>query len=102
GGANQPGQGRGRGRRGNRPAVAAQPAAPAGGLQGAFSSFNTDANNLYLRLTSENDTASQDMQVYTDQEFTTYLYLKSGKTQSIDQLRLVLDYNPSYITPISI
>ena len=60
------------------------------------------AESLMLRLAPQGDMYSQDLDVLEGDEFTTDLLVMNPRNKAFDRLRLVIDYNPSYLEPLAV
>jgi hypothetical protein len=58
--------------------------------------------NLMLRLTPENMPDTQNMDVIEGAEFITDILLVNPVNRPVDHLRVVLDFNPAYFSPMAI
>ncbi|MDK2973008.1 MAG: hypothetical protein PWP23_2763 [Candidatus Sumerlaeota bacterium] len=57
---------------------------------------------MMLRLTPEGAPDMQNIDVIEGNEFTTDLLLDNPGNDPVDHLRVVLDFNPNYVTPVAI
>ncbi len=69
------------------------------GLTASFSFTNTNKENLVLRLESSDE---GDVQAVEGGEFITDMRLVNPGEKPFDAVRLILDYNPAYLEPLSI
>ncbi len=72
-----------------------------GGISGGIKVV-TNPNNLKLRLLPEGGQVLQDIDVVEGTEFTTDVVLVNPVGLGVDKLRVVLDYGPAFLTPVSI
>ncbi len=66
--------------------------------------FNLLSENRYamLRMTAMNDRVATDMDAVEGGEFVTDVELANPTSREIDRVRMVIDYNPAFVEPISI
>ncbi|MGF1572505.1 MAG: hypothetical protein ACFCU1_05480 [Sumerlaeia bacterium] len=69
--------------------------------QSAPTSFTLKANNanLLLRIHAEGDYTNTEFQVVAGEQFTTDISLTNQESKAFNKVRLVLDYNPSFVQP---
>jgi hypothetical protein len=80
-----------------------EPAAAPPGRPTAFTgefAFATDPDNLMLRLTPERSIDSQDLTVLEGDKFVTDIVLSNRRRMPVNGVRIILDYNPSYVSPV--
>jgi hypothetical protein len=91
-----PGEGEQPGQTPGTPRVQRTP--PPSSFSGEFS-FSTNPDNLMLRLTPERQPESQDLTVLEGDVFVTDIVLSNRRRTPVNGIRIVLDYNPAYVTP---
>jgi hypothetical protein len=79
----------------------APPAPPVSAFSGDFS-IVSDPDNLMLRLTPERQPDSQDLTVIQGENFVTDVVLSNRRRTPVNGFRIVIDYNPAYITPLKL